>query len=273
MSSDIEKSFESYKSQWAEMNARQQATKDQLAAEIAMMVAELRSGNVFVAMRIAEMNVMPTAMGSIGDNIGVSGSVDNIASNVRSMITNLQNRFNIGGEMDLPTAKEFLEVINQVAAVLRKELEGYDETEPKNSPLTKDTLTRILQGLGTMGTALVSDPNNPEKKPWVPEKGGLPIEDAPLVETNMKNWFKNNVTPLPPSGGDAPKPPSFSPEINQVTTSLQTMTGEVSSVSTTQTSRIQYLNNLFNQLQAVMSQIAQIESGVGGAMVRNMLAR
>lgn len=261
--SSIHDDFTKYLDQWNDMMVREEQQKQFLASMISEMVAILESGDPGKALQVAEMAVMPTAMETIGSKIGISGSVENIASNVRSMISNLQNQFNLGGNISVPQARDLINTINEVVAVLHEQyaLAKNPDTKDK-SPLSENVLDSLLGSLKTIGQTLTGNSSyDPSKGDQIP-----PVADSVVAE-NMKKWFN----PTPSEG--KPAAPGFAPEINQITTSFQTMTGQVGTVSTTQTSNTQYLNNLYNQLQAAMSQIAQTTNGEKSSYVRNQLAR
>ncbi len=273
--SDPQTNWTTYVQEYQDIQNQWNNDQSTLQASLAKLLTMLK--NPGEALLYAEINVLPNIMATKGDQVGVSGATENLASGLRSFITHIQNDFNSISSMKpadaAVAAKDMVNMIGQLHNIL---------ADPKYASLISTgtasdldaSLKAIYQtitgsggaaGIPPSGSTPAVPPKEPTPNPYWPAPG-QPFAPQPNDVTNIVFNIQQIFFPSTPTPGVAP---GFDPNITLITNNFTTASADVSTFSSTQTSNEQYLNNVFNQIQGVLSDLFQSSSTLNNLLVQN----
>jgi hypothetical protein len=199
---------------YAEAQAQLQASRDEIK-KLMLMLQVMKNPLIGAQMLMLEM------MDYQGDRVGSLATVDNLDSDLRAGITGTQGNISSQGEKsDSQDMAQFMQSLDGLQAFLQGQQGG---------PLMDDSvITNMLNAITSVKAQFTDTSGN---SVW-----GDPTKMAAAFQT----WID-----------DAQKNGQADPQIGGIQSGLQTLNQSTSALSTTTSSQLQYVTQLFQQVEGI----------------------
>ncbi len=304
---DLQNDTDNYCAELNQMNTDQEIL-NQVSQELGSLLAAAKTNPqlLFVAVMYMFTNALPAVQTYQGDQIGMLSAQENIGSDLRTYVNDIETAFNNGastpsGQMgpnnipanaqtmtnetnDLylwtqylsgktPSATDIPNGESITGLVSSSPFTAGTSTDPGNAPLSTDTAGSIQSSLLDTMNQFVT---------WTGGAAGQGTEGAAgsgwgnlgWEMGDMNYWYAQGTTPgATPSGGSSPSAPAApAPQIRQVQNDLQQSNQNVSTMSTNVTTQEQFYAQEINQLYGIDNSIQQSIATEMTTMVQNQQA-
>lgn len=275
--------------QWLDDQAQVGIDKQAIDAAIAQMEADITHGNnVFGAMMIFFSSIFPDVLTYQEDTMNTLADSQNISSDLRSFVTQIQKDFNTGATLDpngsgsASANANAIDLYNNTQD-LKSWTDFLDRAQSglwtsKTCPLDAsdgETISNSLKDIeGAFGGGSASGVQVQTGWNWGPGPNNGPDQWNPTyttvnwtskdggagMATAMWNWNNSTALPTtgtPPSGTPGPTPPQPATEIKEIQGDLQQSNSSVSTMATTTQTTEQFYTNQYNQLTGIDNSMQQ----------------
>lgn len=229
--------------------------------ELDKLVHAIRTNQLMYA-----IDLLNQVMNVKGSKLALTGNASSIASDLRAEITKIQKDFNDQSKPDPADPQKMADLVKWVDGL--ENFLKYQSTDPKVNPTGKanpnpilddSTDQNMLQALSTLKQQFTEpDPKDPKKtiNHW-----GKTDEMA----KQMKDWIDQST-------GKGSTPATFSPQLNAIQNTMQTLNQSTSAFSTVTNTLMQEAAQYYQQMMATLSSIMQGCQDLNSSSVKRQIA-